>query len=100
MHVVLLGALSGQDEGLGEPPHRLPGVGQLAGDLHDHAVTQGGLGVHLGDLGVTVAEVQLLNLLVDLLLPDHDHRVGLPVRRIKTAVHKRGLVVVESIHDY
>ena len=33
MHVVLLGALRGQHEGLHEPPHRLAVVGQLTGYL-------------------------------------------------------------------
>ena len=45
--VVLLGALGREDEGLHEPAHGLPVVAQLARHLHQNAVPEGLLTVHL-----------------------------------------------------
>lgn len=47
MHVVLLGRLRGEHEGLREAAHGRAAVGQLARHLHHHAVAQRGLRVHL-----------------------------------------------------
>lgn len=47
VHVVLLGRLRGQHEGLREAAHGRAAVGQLARHLHHHAVAQRGLRVHL-----------------------------------------------------
>lgn len=49
MHVVLLGRLRGQHEGLREAPHGRAAVGQLARHLHYYSVTQRRLRVHLMD---------------------------------------------------
>lgn len=59
--------LRSQNEGLHELPHRLHVVGQLAHHLHHHALVQGGVGVHVPDLSVAVAEAQSHHPLVDLL---------------------------------
>lgn len=59
-----------QHEGLHELPHGLHVVGQLAHHLHHHALVQGGVGVHVPDLGVTVAETQSHHPLMDLLHKD------------------------------
>lgn len=59
--------LGRQHEGLHELPHGLHVVGQLAHHLHHHALVQGGVGVHVPDLGVTVPEAQSHHSLVDLL---------------------------------
>lgn len=56
-----------QHEGLHELPHGLHVVGQLAHHLHHHALVQGGVGVHVPDLGVTIAETQSHDPLMDLL---------------------------------
>lgn len=56
-----------QHEGLHELPHGLHVVGQLAHHLHHHALVQGGVGVHVPDLGVTIAEAQSHHPLMDLL---------------------------------
>jgi hypothetical protein len=66
--VVLLGRLWGQNKGLHEPSHRSVVVGKLAQDLHDDPGGQGGMSVHLTDLGLAVTKVQLHNLLVNFLL--------------------------------
>lgn len=59
-----------QHKGLHELPHGLHVVGQLAHHLHHHALVQGGVGVHVPDLGVTVAETQSHHPLMDLLQRD------------------------------
>lgn len=56
-----------QHEGLHELPHRLHVVGQLAHHLHHHALVQGRMGIHVPDLGVTIAETQSHHPLMDLL---------------------------------
>lgn len=58
-------------------------------------------GTHLADLGMAVAEVELLDAVMDLLLADHGQRLA--VGRVETAVHERRVVVVESaqtIHQW
>lgn len=52
---------------------------------------------HLADLSMTVAEVKLLDAIVDLLLSHHGQ--GLAVGRVETAVHERRIVVVESAYN-
>lgn len=47
VHIVLLGRLRGQHEGLCEAAHGRAVVGQLARHLHHHAIAQRGLRVHL-----------------------------------------------------
>ena len=69
MDVVLLVALRREDEGLHEAPVRAVVVGELPRDLDDDAVSEGGVGVDLPDLGATVAEAEGHDALVDLLLP-------------------------------
>ena len=51
MDVVLLGALRREDEGLHEPAHGLPVVAQLAPHLHQQAVSQGLMTIHLNNTG-------------------------------------------------
>lgn len=65
--VVMSTDLRCQDKGLHELPHGLHVVGQLAHHLHHDALGEGGVGVHVADLGVAVAEVQSHHLLVDFL---------------------------------
>lgn len=69
--------LRSQDEGLHELPHGLHVVGQLAHHLHHHALVQGGVGVHVPDLGVAVAEAQGHHPLVDLLQTTQHLRASL-----------------------
>lgn len=52
VHVVLLGRLRGQHEGLREAPHGGAAVGQLARHLHHHSVAQRGLSVHLNTINI------------------------------------------------
>lgn len=52
------------------------------------------VGCYLADLGMAVAEVELLYAVVDLLLTDDGQ--GLTVRRVEPAMHERRVVVVES----
>jgi hypothetical protein len=93
MDVVLLGTLGSQHERLGEASHRLARVRQLPGHLDHNALPQGRLRVDLGDLGVTVVEIQLLDLLVDLLLADDG--AGLAVRWVQAPVDERRALVVK-----
>lgn len=64
---VLRTHLGRQHKGLHELPHGLHVVGQLAHHLHHHALVQGGVGVHVADLGVAVAETQGHHPLMDFL---------------------------------
>lgn len=59
--------LGRQHKGLHELPHGLHVVRQLAHHLHHYALVQGGVGVHVADLGVAVAETQGHHPLMDLL---------------------------------
>lgn len=56
-----------QHESLHELPHGLHVVGQLAHHLHHHTLIQGGMGINVPDLGVTVTETQSHHPLMDLL---------------------------------
>ena len=47
VNIILLRAMAGEGEGLHELAHRLPVVAQLARHLHQNAVPQGLLTVHL-----------------------------------------------------
>lgn len=96
MHIVFLRALRSQHESLCEASHRLASIGQFAGHLDNDSVTQCTLRINLGDLGMAVAEVQLLDLLMDLLLTNHR---GCFTVRVQTAVHERRLVVVEPVAE-
>lgn len=46
-----------QHEGLHEPAHGLHVIGELPHHLHHHTVVQGGVGIHVADLGVAILEV-------------------------------------------
>lgn len=70
MHVVLLRRLTGQHECLGEATHWMAIVGQLSRNLHDHTVTERRLSIDIRNLRMAIAEVQLLDLVVDVLLTD------------------------------
>jgi len=93
VHIVLLGTLRGEDEGLCEPPHGLSTIAELPGHLDNDTVTEGRLRVHLADLGMTVLEVELLDAVVDLLLPDD--RFDLPVGSVQTTVDERRSIVIK-----
>lgn len=95
MDVILLRRLGSQHEGLRETTHRLAIVGQFTGHLNNDAITEGSLRIHLADLGMTVAEVQLLDLVMDLLLTDYQR--GFLVFRIQTAMNEARRIVVESV---
>lgn len=56
-----------QHKGLHELPHGLHVVGQLAHHLHHHALVQGGVSVHVPNLGVTIPETQSHHPLMNLL---------------------------------
>lgn len=75
VHVVLLGRLAGQHERLRKATHRMSIVGQLARYLHHHAVAKSRLSIDIRDLRMAVAEVQLLDLIMDVLLTDDQHLV-------------------------
>ena len=51
MDFVLLRTLGNEGEGLHEPPHGLPVVAQLAPHLHQQAVSQGLMTIHLNNTG-------------------------------------------------
>ena len=68
MDIVLLVTLRCEYEGLHEASVRAVIVGELAGDLNDHAVAKRGMGIDLPDLGAAVAEAEGHDALVDLLL--------------------------------
>ena len=68
MDIVLLVTLRCEDEGLHEASVRAVIVGELAGDLNDHAVAKRGMGIDLPDLSAAVAEAEGHDALVDLLL--------------------------------
>lgn len=80
MDIILLRSLSGQHESLRETTHRLSSVGQLAGHLDNDSAAERCLRVDLGDLGVAVPKVQLLDLHMDGLLTDS--RGWFPVGRV------------------
>jgi hypothetical protein len=61
--------------------------------LHNYTITQRGLRVNLTDLGMAISKIQLLNLLMDLLLPND--RLGLTVWSIQTTVNKGRVIVVK-----
>ena len=66
--------------------------------LHHHAVAQRLVAVDLPDLGAAVPEVELLDLLVDVELPEHRRRLCVllvAMAAVKAAVHERGVVRVE-----
>lgn len=60
VHVVLLGRLRGQHEGLREAPHGGSAVGQLARHLHHHSVAQRGLSVHLHTITIYMTSLPTL----------------------------------------
>lgn len=70
-------------------------VGKLANYLNDNSLAEGPLGVDLGDLGVAIAETELLDLLVDLLLADDG--IHILVGGVQASVDEGRLIVVKSV---
>ncbi len=98
VHVELLGRLGREHKRLHEATHGLAVVAQLSGDLNHDATSDGGLTVHLANLGVAVLEGQLLDLLVDLELT-HDGLLGVLAWAIDATMNKCAAAAVEAVQN-
>ena len=95
MHVILLRRLASQNEGLREATHRMAIVGQLARNLYNNSIPQSRLSIDIRNFRMAIAEVQLLDLVVNVLLTD-DQNVILGWVRVQSSVGETGVLVVEA----
>lgn len=98
MDVVLLGRLTSQNEGLGESTHWMTVVREFTRNLNYDAITKSRLSVNIRDLRMAIAEIQLLDLIMNVLLTDNQDIVLARIR-VQASMGEARMLVIKAIKE-